>query len=84
MIEIPEMDMFGINHDFQVGFECGAIWAIMLHTSDDVKDGATFTVHISNAEMLLELADTIGYRLQSKEEDDHWMVVVFTKMDIQD
>lgn len=78
-IELPEIEAFEVDHSFQVGFECGAIWAVMLHCDDEVREGATFNTHIQNAEMLLELADTIGYTIQSEELDEHWMIVRFAK-----
>lgn len=79
MMDLPDIDVFGITHDYQVGFECGAIWAMMLHADDEVKDGASFVCHIQNAELLLYLADAIQYTIQSTELDEHMMQVVFKK-----
>lgn len=58
---------------FAKGFEAGMTWA---HLSED-DEGMTTMVHISNAEMMLRMAEAQGREVYSEEHDDTWATVHF-------
>lgn len=58
--------------EFVRGFEAGRVWSL-LHESHERE----FTVHASNAEMMLRIAEAMEGSVQSTELDETWMEVEF-------
>ena len=60
---------------FVRGVEVGAIWQLLESGVRPVEA----TVHVSNAEMMLRIADAAGATVQSEDwNDDTWLRVTFT------
>jgi hypothetical protein len=56
------------------GFELGRLWEqLQAEPEHDVEQ----LVHISNAEMVMRLAETFGREVASREQDETWMTVRF-------
>lgn len=62
--------------EFIRGFECGHVWTKLRET-----DEREFTVHWTNAEMMLRCAESLGLEVQSEELDDAWCHVTFSGED---
>lgn len=58
---------------FVRGFEIGRVWQL-LRTDDDEH---VETVHASNLEMLLRLAEATGRRVQTEDLDDTFVLATF-------
>lgn len=63
------------TEDFRDGFECGRLWCL-LSTSDEP---VTETVHFSNGEMFLRMAEALDRHASWTELDDGWAEVSFTE-----
>lgn len=61
---------------FTRGVEVGRLWTIL---ADADLHEVTETVHASNAEMMLRLAEARGFDVQSEDLDETWIVVTFTR-----
>lgn len=62
------------NPEFARGVEIGRLWERMNSTEEPFEA----TVHISNTEMILRMADAQGGRIVVSEEiDDIWMTISF-------
>lgn len=59
--------------EFTRGFEAGYVWTKLRET-----DEREFTVHWSNAEMMLRIADALGLEVEAQELDEAWTDVTFT------
>lgn len=59
--------------EFTRGFECGHVWTKLRET-----DEREFTVHWTNAEMMLRVAEALGLEVEARELDEAWTEVVFT------
>lgn len=66
------------DEQFSRGFEAGRVWDLVgtAIAHEDLPTDAV-TVHGSNAEMMLRIAETHGVRLEAQDLDDTWMEVVF-------
>lgn len=58
--------------EFIRGFECGHVWTKLRET-----DELSFTVHWTNAEMMLRVAEALGLEVQAEPLDDAWTEVTF-------
>lgn len=58
--------------EFVRGFEVGRVWSLLNQTHE-----REFTVHASNAEMMLRIAEAMEGSVQSVDLDDTWIEVEF-------
>lgn len=63
--------------EFARGFEAGRLWALLQTTDDEIVE----TVHASNAEMILRLAEATDRQVQAVDLDEHWIEVTFSEVD---
>jgi hypothetical protein len=61
--------------EFIRGFECGRIWS-EIRSCEDIALGP-YTMHASNAEMAIRIAEACGRIARSEEIDDTRIEVVF-------
>jgi len=61
--------------EFVRGVEVGLVWAGLGH--DDERQ--SFTVHASNVEMMLRIAEASGRAVRSIDVDETWVVVEFAE-----
>lgn len=61
------------SEEFVRGVEVGRLWE-MLQREDELEEQV---VHVSNAEMVLRLAEACGRTVRSDELDGHWIAVRF-------
>ena len=61
------------SDEFVRGFEAGMVFADLGGTIA----GGEWTVHTSNALMMMRMGETLGYEVMSKELDNNWMEIVF-------
>lgn len=62
--------------EFARGFELGRLWALLR-----LGDGALEeTVHASNAEMLLRLAEATDRTVRTDDVDETWLVAHFSEV----
>jgi hypothetical protein len=59
--------------EFARGVEAGLLWERARIERDPFEE----TVHLTNAEMMLRIADALGRPVASTELDDTWMTVRF-------
>lgn len=57
--------------EFVRGFEAGSLWARM-----DAEHNITATMHATNAEMVLRMAEAKGFEFRAATIDDDWLTVV--------
>lgn len=84
-----ELDLSGVTHDYVLGVEVGMLFtSLKLMRGGEVAgieipgiDGVMMTVHVSNAEMIVRLAERFGCRVRSYELSDAFMDVSFWKED---
>lgn len=61
---------FDTSHpEFARGFELGRLWAIARSTEDEIVE----TIHATNLEMLLRVAEAMGRRVAVEDIDDTWV-----------
>lgn len=79
------------DSEFCRGFEAGHVDAICARFAageriyeDDPPDQHVETIHASNAEMMLRIAETHKLLVRSEEVDDTWIHVWFTRTDESD
>lgn len=58
--------------EFIRGFEVGMVWAAL-----QAGSATSFTVHHSNAEMMLRIGETNSMKVQAEPVDDGYMDVTF-------
>jgi hypothetical protein len=58
--------------DFVRGVEVGMVWSRL-----QVAGEVVATVHTSNAEMMMRMAEATGRRVAAQEINDDWLVVTF-------
>lgn len=69
--------------EFVRGFECGRVWAnLKIIKSNDIESPApdgtvTFTVHWSNAEMMLRIGEALGMTCRAEPLDETFCDAVF-------
>lgn len=61
--------------EFVRGVEIGVLWVGLLAADDDAE--VEQTMHTSNAEMAIRMAEALGRRTRIEFDDGHWMHVVF-------
>lgn len=62
------------SSEFVRGVEIGRLWEKL-----KVEDGIVIeTIHLSNAEMVIRIAEALERPVISEEHDDTWMTVTFT------
>lgn len=61
--------------EFARGVEVGCVFTELRHTPSD--RAASFTVHATNAEMVLRFSETLGRYVSSEEIGDDWLRVRF-------
>lgn len=61
------------NPEFIRGVEIGRLWETLKNTPEEFEQ----TVHLSNAEMVIRIAEAQRRTVQSRELDDTWMRVTF-------
>jgi maleate cis-trans isomerase len=62
------------NEEFVRGVEIGRLWEKLKN-----EDGIVIeTIHLSNAEMVIRIAEALERPVVSEEIDDTWMTVTFT------
>jgi hypothetical protein len=67
--------------EFVRGFEAGRIWSAV-QTLDEDFEPESFTMHASNAEMAIRIAEaTEGVAASCVVLDDHWIEVTFAPKD---
>ena len=59
---------------FARGFELGRLWNLL---RDNPADSIEETVHASNAEMLLRLAEATARSVRTVDIDDTWLTATF-------
>jgi hypothetical protein len=59
--------------DFVRGVEVGRLWEMLKVGNETVEE----IVHISNAEMILRMAEATSRPVRSEEIDDTWVRVIF-------
>lgn len=58
--------------EFIRGFECGHVWTKLRETNE-----RSFTIHWTNAEMMLRVAEALGLTVTAEALDDAWSEVTF-------
>ncbi len=82
MSEAPRFNMllpFDTDDDqFARGFEAGRIWDLLGRAiSDEEMPVGPVTVHASNAEMILRMAEVQGVTVEWNDLDDTWADISF-------
>ena len=66
------------DEQFARGFEAGRVWDLVgVAIANEELPTDPVTVHGSNAEMLLRIAEAHGVRLEAANLDETWMEVTF-------
>lgn len=63
------------NAEFARGFEAGFVWSILEDMADDQE--WCHTVHASNAEMMMRMADACMIEFVGKDVSDEWIHIHF-------
>lgn len=69
--------------EFCRGFEAADVYrSAQLFAADQIPGPTlTQTVHATNAEMMLRIADRLGLAVRSEEVDDGWLFVTYARAD---
>ena len=62
------------SKEFTRGVEIGLLWAELFISKPQTFEA---TLHLSNCEMLMRVAETLGYTVSIKELDDTWLEATF-------
>jgi hypothetical protein len=63
--------------EFARGFEAGRLWGRLRETDAEVVE----TVHATNAEMIMRLAEATDRPVQAVDLDEDWIEVTFSEVD---
>jgi hypothetical protein len=75
MTWVKALDFDRSSQDFVDGFQCGRLWN-QLSTGDESYEG---TFYVSNAEMLLRIAEATERTLVTEELDGRWLQARFSE-----
>lgn len=67
--------------EFARGVEIGRLWEC-LHACPD--GDVAHQIHITNAEMVLRIGDALSRSVDSTEQDETWMLVVFGPVKVEE
>lgn len=69
--------------EFARGFEAGRIWSFVQTIDFDEEDPGSLTIHSTNTEMVMRIAEASGYSTFCVVLDDTWIEVTFGEQDDQ-
>lgn len=78
---MPAVEFDSDELDFARGVEVGIVWIVLKGYVATTKPVApvTMTVHASNSEMMLRIAEAFDLEFEGELVDDDWTVITFKK-----